>query len=298
MDDLDPEQFGRDSIHGRQRSGGGTSRTGPAAARRRGMQPPTDIGSGGVLIDCKRVSNNVTVMQLGHGRVSALDVEFLLGIRAELGDLAATGSAVVVTGTGPIFSAGVDLLRVRDGGPEYVEQFIPALVGAFSDLFAFRGPLVAAVNGHAIAGGCVIAACADYRVMADGESRIGLPELLVGVAFPAVALAAVRYATGDAGVADLVYSGATVLPHDARRRGLVDEVVPEGEVLERAIAKAEQLASIPSATFLQTKRLLRDRYWSEVDTTGRERDAEMLDVWKSPVTLAAISDYVHKTLGK
>jgi enoyl-CoA hydratase len=179
-----------------------------------------------------------------------------------------------------------------------VAQFIPALVGVFDDLFGYRRPVVAAINGHANAGGCVLAACADHRIMAEGRGRIGVPEQLVGVAFPAIALAALRYATGDVGVADLVNSGGTHLPDEAQRRGLVDEVVPEAELLDRAMAKAEQLAAIPPATFVHTKRSLRDRYWTEVESTGRQRDAEMLEVWKSPATMTAISDYVQKTLGK
>ncbi len=230
--------------------------------------------------------------------MSALDLEFLLALREELAELADSGTALVLTGTGSAFSAGVDLFRILDGGADYVDRFIPALSGAFDDVFAYRRPVVAAVNGHAIAGGCVIAACADHRFMAEGRGRIGVPELLVGVAFPAIALAAIRYATGDVGVADLVYSGATLLPEEAQRRGLIDEVVPEAELLDRAIAKAEQLASIPPATFVHTKRSLRDRYWTEVDETGRHRDAEMLEVWKSPETWAAISAYVEKTIGK
>jgi enoyl-CoA hydratase len=252
----------------------------------------------GLMIKRKQVSDQVTVVQFDHGPVSALDLEFLLALRAELAELADGDTALVVTGTGAAFSAGVDLFRILDGGADYVAQFIPALSGAFDDLFAFRRPVVAAVNGHAIAGGCVIAACADHRFMAEGRGRIGVPELLVGVAFPAIALAAVRYATGDVGVADLVYTGATLLPAEAQRRGLVDEVVPEAELLDRAITKAEQLASMPPATFAHTKRSLRDRYWTEVDETGRHRDAEMLEVWKSPKTRAAISAYVEKTIGK
>jgi enoyl-CoA hydratase len=252
----------------------------------------------GLMIKRKQVSDQVTVVQFDHGPVSALDLEFLLALRAELAELADGDTALVVTGTGAAFSAGVDLFRILDGGADYVAQFIPALSGAFDDLFAFRRPVVAAVNGHAIAGGCVIAACADHRFMAEGRGRIGVPELLVGVAFPAIALAAVRYATGDVGVADLVYTGATLLPAEAQRRGLVDEVVPEAELLDRAITKAEQLASMPPATFAHTKRSLRDRYWTEVDETGRHRDAEMLEVWKSPETWAAISAYVEKTIGK
>jgi len=250
------------------------------------------------MIKVEPVSQSVTVVRFDHGPVSALDLEFLLDLRAELAALAETDAALVVTGTGSAFSAGVDLLRILDGGAHHVAQFIPALVGAFDDLFGYPRPVVAAVNGHAIAGGCIIACCADHRLMAEGRGRIGVPEQLVGVAFPAIALAALRYATGDVGVADLVNSGATVLPDEAQRRGLVDEVVPEAELLDRAIAKAEQLAAIPPLTFAHTKRSLRDRYWTEVETTGRQRDPEMLEVWKSPATLAAMTDYVKKTLRK
>jgi enoyl-CoA hydratase len=252
----------------------------------------------GLMIQRKQASDSVTVVQFDHGPVSALDLEFLLALREEVAELADTGTALVLTGTGSAFSAGVDLFRILDGGADYVDRFIPALSGAFEDLFAYRRPVVAAVNGHAIAGGCVLAACADHRIMADGRGRIGVPELLVGVAFPAMALAALRSATGDAAAAELVYGGGTYLPAEARQRGLVNEVVPEAEVLERAIAKAEQLASIPPATFVHTKRSLRDRFWTEIDTTGRQREAEMLEVWRSPETMAAIQAYVDTTIRK
>jgi enoyl-CoA hydratase len=253
---------------------------------------------GGLMIERKQVSDNVTVVRFDHGPVSALDLEFLLALRAELAELSDLGTALVLTGTGSAFSAGVDLFRILEGGDAYVADFIPALSVAFDDLFAYRRPVVAAVNGHAIAGGCIIACCADHRFMADGKGRIGVPELLLGAAFPASALAAVRYATGDVGVADLVYSGVTVLPAEAQRRGLIDEVVPEGELLDRAIAKAEQMAALVPATFAHAKRSLRDRFWTEIETTGVQRDAEMLEVWKAPATMAAIAAYLEKTIGK
>ncbi|HEY4409908.1 MAG TPA: enoyl-CoA hydratase/isomerase family protein [Acidimicrobiia bacterium] len=250
------------------------------------------------MIKRKQVSNTVTLVQFDHGAVSALDLEFLLALRAELAELAETDTALVLTGTGSAFSAGVDLVRLVNEGSDYVADFIPALAGAFADLFAYRRPVVAAVNGHAIAGGCVISSTADHRIMAEGRGRIGVPELLVGVPFPAVALLAVRFALGDVGAADLLYSGRTLRPDEARQRGLVDEVVPEGELLDRAVAKAEQLSAIPVATFEHTKRSLRDRYWTELETTGVQRDAEMLELWKTPTILTAVSDYVKKTLGK
>ena len=176
------------------------------------------------MINRKQVSDKVTVVQFDHGPVSALDLEFTLALREELAELSDLGVALVITGTGSAFSAGVDLLRILDGGIEYAEQFVPALDGLFLDLFTYRRPVVAAVNGHAIAGGAVMAACADHRFMAEGKARIGFTELLLGVAFPASALIAARYATGDVGVADLVYTGATLLARRgpaarARRRG-------------------------------------------------------------------------------
>ena len=93
-----------------------------------------------------------------------------------------------------MFSAGVDLLKVVDGGAVYVRMFLPVFRRVFESLFDYPKPVVAAVNGHAIAGGCVLACAADHRVMAAGTARIGMPELLVGVALPTVALETVRCA--------------------------------------------------------------------------------------------------------
>jgi enoyl-CoA hydratase len=84
--------------------------------------------------------------------------------------------AAVLTGHGPIFSAGVDLLRLRDGGPGYLEEFLPALSDAFLAVFRCPLPVVAAVNGHAVAGGCILVSACDRRVMNADHGRIGVTE--------------------------------------------------------------------------------------------------------------------------
>ena len=123
--------------------------------------------------------------------------------------------ALVITGQGKMFSAGVDLPRLVEGGAAYVREFLPAMNHAFETLFAFPKPLVVAVNGHAIAGGCVMACCADYRIMAREPGRIGIPELLVGVPFPVVPLEIVRFATPPQHLQALIYRGLT--PRRTRR---------------------------------------------------------------------------------
>ena len=97
--------------------------------------------------------------------------------------------AVIVTGSGSSFSAGVDLFRVIKDGPEYGRRFLPVLDDFLRAALTLPKPMVAAINGHAIAGGCILAAACDHRIMTEGNGRIGIPELAVGVPFPALPLA-------------------------------------------------------------------------------------------------------------
>jgi enoyl-CoA hydratase len=245
----------------------------------------------------ERVSEAVALLRFDHGSVNALDLELLEAIRAEVAALAAERVAVVLTGTGKAFSAGVDLFRIVDGGPDYTERYLPTLIAVFDDLFRYPRPLVTAVNGHAIAGGCVIACTGDHRLMAAGRGRIGIPELLVGVPFPALALGIVRFATADRGIQNLLYTGSTVLPGDAVAAGLVDEVVAPGELIERAVARAEQMAAIPPETFWHTKWALRGPVVHRAVSEGAQPDMELRRMWASAETAAAITDYVQRTIG-
>jgi enoyl-CoA hydratase/carnithine racemase len=249
------------------------------------------------VISRESVSRAVTVLRLDHGAVSALDLELLDALRKEIADLASEGVALVLTGTGPAFSAGVDLFRILDGGEPYSERYLTALIGLFDELFRHPRPVVAAVNGHAIAGGCVVACTGDYRLMSAGRGRIGVPEMLVGVPFPALGLEIVRFATADRGIQSLLYTGSLLLPEEAKDQGLVDEVVPAEELLERAVARAQQMAAIPPATFWHTKWSLRGPVLQRAEDNGRRLDAEMRHIWASAETAAAISNYVNTTFG-
>ena len=203
----------------------------------------------------------VLTLRLAHGKASALDVELLDALTRELDGAAEDVRALVLTGTGSIFSAGVDLFRLTQGGADYVRHFLPLLSRLLRTLFTFPRPVVAAVNGHAIAGGCVIALAADARLMAEGAGRIGVPELLVGVPFPAAALEVVRFAVPREKVQSLIYTGRTLSAREALGAGLVDEVVapaPSGAAQE----VARQLALIPPLVYRLTKQSLRRRRWN------------------------------------
>lgn len=237
------------------------------------------------------MKDGVALLVMRHGKVNALDTELCQALCGALDDAAAGGAAaVVLTGDGPVFSAGVDLKRVTAGREEYVAGFLPELRRAFTRLATFEQPVVAAVNGHAIAGGFILLAAADWAVMGDGAGRIGVTELLVGVPFPAVALELLRLRVGDAQARPLALSGATYGAGEALARGLIDEAVPAAQLAARSLAAAKRLAAQGPA-FALTKRQLRQRFLERVhDLAGL--DTEVDAIWQAPPTLERIASFV------
>ena len=238
------------------------------------------------MLDVERRSS-VTVVRLRHGKVNALDLELLRALTAVMRDLDGN-EAVVITGAGSAFSAGVDLNRIVAGGKPYVQEFLPALSEAFLAVFEHPGPVLAAVNGHAIAGGCVIAAACDLRMMSLG--KIGLAELSVGVPFPVSAMEILRHAIGQA-VGHLVLTAALLDASQARSIGLVHEVTGPDVLLDAAIDRAEQMARVPAEVFafskLQSQQPARDRI------AARSGDDEaVLATWSSDRTRDAIARYL------
>jgi len=239
---------------------------------------------------------DVALMQLVHGKANALDLELCEAIAVRFKEIEnSSARAVVLTGQGRMFSAGVDLPRLTAGGADYVRKFLPALHRLYDTMFHHRKPVVAAINGHAIAGGCVLACCADKRIAARDGGRIGVTELLVGVPFPALAFEVMRFATPPAFFPEVILSGATYPPDVALSRRLVDELVEPEALLERALAAAQTLAALPPQTFALTKRQLRQSVTDAMAQHGARVDAEAEQIWTAPETLAHVTDYVSRT---
>jgi enoyl-CoA hydratase len=149
----------------------------------------------------------------------------------------------------------VDLWRIADGGATYLHAFLPALEAAFRSVFSIGKPVVAALNGHAIAGGAILAAACDHRVMAAGT--IGVTELQVGVPFPATALEILGHAYGGRRARRAVLAADTLEPAAALTAGRVDELSTPDTLMETAAARARQLADrTPPDVFRLTKQQL------------------------------------------
>lgn len=239
------------------------------------------------------------VVRMDSGKVNAMDLALcdeLTQVFSGLPDDPSTG-AVVLTGNARAFCAGVDLRAIVEGGPEHARQFVASLSDCFEAVLRCPLPVVAAVAGHAIAGGCVLACAADHRVVADDPGvQLGLTELAVGVPFPTVALEIMRWRLGDARLGQRVLGMDTVPGSQAQSAGLADETVPSEQVLPRALAVAQALARVPTATFRLTKAQLLADVLERVDARRDGWEPDVRDLWAGPDVRASMEQFVSRTL--
>ena len=232
----------------------------------------------------------VQVLTVSSGRVNAQDVELLEELTRAVGELRGSGAgALVVTGAGRAFSAGVDLNRVVQGGADYTDRLVPALSDAFEALFDYPGPTVAAINGAAIAGGCVLACACDRRLITP-DAQIGASEVRVGVPFPVAALEVVRYACGDH-AEEVLLGGRTYRGPEALARRLAHRVVAD-DLLQAAVAEAADLGDIPVDAYRHTKAQLRAPTLARIRAAGAI-DGEVRQMWGADETQRRLAAYVE-----
>ena len=232
------------------------------------------------------IADGVTIVRFDHPPVNALDLDLLEVI---IGSMRSVEGPVVITGAGRCFSAGVDLRAIVDGGAAYAERFVTALSEAFLAVFDHPAPVIAAINGHAIAGGCVFAMCADVRLMSGGT--IGLTELAVGVPFPVAALEICRFTMGTSATRAALQ--AKMIDADtALARGWIDAIVPNDDLIAHAIATARELGDYSPAVYAATKRQLHQPTRSAIDA-GVAIDEKVRARWMTEETRSRVAAFLE-----
>jgi enoyl-CoA hydratase len=226
----------------------------------------------------------IALVRIDRPPANALDLELLEDGHAVLAELAAAEpAAVVVTGRDGFFSAGADLKVAPTLDAQGQRAMVTGINRLFAGWYGFEGPVVCAVNGHAIAGGAILALCGDYRV-GSTEGKLGLTEIRAGLPYPANAMAVVRAELTPRDARVLALRAELIEPPEALARGLVDEVVPPDEVLPRALVVAAELAELPASAYGHVKLQLRGDVLERMRAVI-ENDAEpLLEAWVSDDT--------------
>jgi enoyl-CoA hydratase len=205
----------------------------------------------------------------------------------------ADGRPILFIGTGDAFSAGLNLREVAGLHAVGAERFLGRLEELMSAIFQYPGPTVACVNGHAIAGGCILAMCCDWRVAQRGSpARIGLNEVAIGLRFPPRILEICRRRLAVHHLEEVLLGAKLYGPVEALGVGLVDEVAEQAHLAARDHLAA--LAAHPPDAYALTKRDLRGEVPADLmdDARWKLRMLELLPSWTDP----ALKERVMKVL--
>lgn len=227
--------------------------------------------------------DGIAVLRIDRPPANAFCLDLAHGLAACLDALATTDArAVVLAGTGRFFSGGLDLNEVPRYSREQQQEFLRSLNRLVGRLYALPLPVVGAINGHAVAGAFILALTTDYRVGPLSDAHFGLTEARVGIPFPAVPMIVLQ---AECAPQDIRYSALwarTFEPAEARRRGLLDELVAQDRVLDRAIEVARDMAGMPGDSYARIKRQIRQAALARIEeVVSRDLDP-MLEGWLSP----------------
>lgn len=225
----------------------------------------------------------VRVIRLEGGKANAMDGALLDELERRIDELeGGPAGAGVITGYDRFFSAGLALPVLVELERAAMREFIERFARAMTRVLACEKPIVAAINGHAIAGGCVLALMCDWRICVDEGAKIGLNETQLGIGLPAVVIEPLRAAVPPASLVPIALEGRMFAPREARELGLVHELVAAGELAARAAAKARELAAPAGAAVAQVKRALRAPILDAIARTAAAATEAWLDTWFTP----------------
>jgi enoyl-CoA hydratase len=231
---------------------------------------------------------DVAILRLDRPPVNAVELSLGREADAALDEALAGGArAIVVTGAGGCFSAGLDLKIVPLYGPDEQRALVAAANRLLGKLYACPLPVVAAINGHAIAAGLVLALACDYRVGPRAPAKLGLTEARAGIPFPAAAMAIVQAELAPPAARVLTLLARTVDAEQALALGALDELRPTGEVLPRALEVANDLAGISPDAYRRIKRQLRAETIARIERAVSGGTDPMLAAWLGAETAAA-----------
>jgi enoyl-CoA hydratase/carnithine racemase len=232
------------------------------------------------------IDEGIAEVRLERGKVNALEDRVVEELSACFHQLAEDPRvrAAILTGSGKFFSFGFDIPSFLGYSKEAFSEFLGKFTALYRQLFSHPKPIVAAINGHAVAGGCMLASACDARVMAAGKGKIGLNEIGFGSSLFAGSLEMLAFCVGGRRAQEIAYSGTLYSAEEALSLGLVDRVTSESELRAAAGELARRHATKDEAAFRSIKALLRQPIADAMAAREAESIREFVAIWYSEST--------------
>ncbi|MDF1662994.1 MAG: enoyl-CoA hydratase/isomerase family protein [Planctomycetota bacterium] len=242
--------------------------------------------------------DGVAVMRLEGGKANAMSPDWVAQVAELVKELEASdASSVVMTGYDKYFSAGLDLVTLMGMDRDALRRFIVSFGHLTLSVFRLNRPLIAAVNGHAIAGGCVLAQQADYRFMVNGKAKTGLREIALGVGLPIVVVETARLRLKPEALIPVCYEGGLFSAAQACALGLMDEAVAPEDLETAALEKARSLGSMPGPAFAHIKNSWRRPAVEAIEANLATDTEAWLDTWYSDEAQGLIGGAIEQMGG-
>lgn len=230
--------------------------------------------------------DGLAAITLSRGKVNALNerlVEQLGDCFAEL-EKAPACQAVILTGEGKFFSFGFDIPEFLSYSKGEFTRYLTKFTALYRRIFIFPKPVVAALNGHAVAGACMLATACDHRILVEGKARISLNEIGFGSSVFAGSVEMLKFCVGEKRAQQVLYSGALYSAAEALELGLIDQVASGENLMEEAFKVARALGRKQQPAFGSIKGLMRRPVAEEMDRREGESIREFVDIWYSEPT--------------
>lgn len=239
---------------------------------------------------------DIAIVELNRPKAHAINSLMANELSQCFADLDAANhvSAAVLTGSGTIFSAGLDLKELYKYSEDELDRLWQAFGRMVTDMARFSKPLVAAVNGHAPAGGCVLALCCDYRIMAQEGGRIGLNEVAVGVVLPAPVIELARFTIGSEKTSHMVLNATLMDPEEAHTFGLVNELCPAELLIEVCEKRIQKWLAFDQVAWRQAKSGVRASLMERLDMPFADAYGATIRHWWSPETRQSLGEQIAK----
>lgn len=232
------------------------------------------------------LDEGVATVVIGKGKVNALDAKLVEELRTLFQELETDEQArsVLLTGRGKFFSFGFDIPSFLSYSQEAFEIFLALFTDLYSYLYLYPKPVVIAINGHAIAGGCMLALACDARLMTSGRAKISLNEITFGASVFAGSVEMLRACVGHRNAEKILLSGDMYVAEEALRLGLIDQVVARDRLMEEARVVALDFANKDAAAFQALKNLLRTPVYEVMKSKEKSSIHEFANIWYSEGT--------------